>query len=436
MASLCRTALVAGLVLVCLGCTAGLSPAPDDKSLSSGPAGSSRGALVGAPSQDKPMIDRMDRSTIKKALAYERPGEKSVVQQTAGASTGGSVVDSISSSFKQGVDKVGSMFTPAPTKENTDPISLSTKSNPGPDLYVKMARLNEGNGNLEEAERQYQHALKIAPDRLDALVGMGRLRDRQGELDEALKYYQKAIKAHPKEASAYNDLGLCYARNRKYPESIQALKRAVEMQPSKPMYRNNLATVLVESGDNDGAFTQLAVVHGEAGACYNLGYLVYKKGQYDLAAKLFAKALERDPSMTQAGLWLQQTQRAMGSSPPSVQGPGNVATNAPQLPSRMEQPGEAVISQPTGVIASPDGPRRSLPLLEARRSPPGSRPTRQLPPVTGSALSGETEAAPLPPMISSDEAAPAGSTPTQSNLARPSSQRQPLLTAPLPPVTR
>ncbi len=85
-------------------------------------------------------------------------------------------------------------------------------------------------------------------------MAMARLRDRQNRLDEALQYYHRAIQAYPKEAGVFNDLGLCLAKRQMYRDSITAIRKAMQLQPQKPLYHNNLASVLVETGDMEGAY--------------------------------------------------------------------------------------------------------------------------------------------------------------------------------------
>jgi hypothetical protein len=75
-------------------------------------------------------------------------------------------------------------------------------------------------------------------------------------------------------------------------------------------------------------------VHPEAVAHYNLGYFLLKKGQSGDAARQFAIALQRDPTLVQAGQWLQRLQ------PP----PANVAA-APWQPA-SPQPAPASMDLP------------------------------------------------------------------------------------------
>lgn len=349
-------------------------------------------------------------------MAYEGRDTKGSVRQTAGQSP----VTAVSSSIKQGVGKITDFFTPDPVPvSRNDPTSLANASSPGPELYVAMARLSEQTGKGVEAEQQYRKALAMRPDDPDALVGLARLKDRQGRLDEALELYRRAAEAGPSVAAIHNDLGLCCARNRNTPEAVTALRRAVELEPRQKLYRNNLAAVLVESGDNEAAFEHLLAAHGEAAAYYNLGYLVQKKGQTDLARKLFAKAVQKDPSLDEARIWLERLQSAepAGGTPPAA-----IASALRPPASKSPAPTWNPLAQNA---ASPSESRSA-----EQPGPPTLRPqtpagaVRQLPPTDD--RPGSAVAAPLPPSIGRD-----GAKTTEAPLPWPRGSA-PALNAPLP----
>ncbi|MGB9687667.1 tetratricopeptide repeat protein [Thermogutta sp.] len=205
---------------------------------------------------------------------------------------------------KDGLEKVGELLTfTEPVQQAPDPTSLSTKAKPSPRLFVAMARLAEDSGQTENAEQYYQKALQLDPKYLDALLGLGRMKDRQGELEDALSYYSKAVKAYPDSAPAWNHLGLCYARLGRSRDAINAFEKAVNLAPREPRYRHNLATVLVQIGDLSGAMRHLSAVHDEATACYNLGYLLAKKGDNVAALRYFNRALTLRPNFPDALAW-------------------------------------------------------------------------------------------------------------------------------------
>jgi tetratricopeptide (TPR) repeat protein len=138
---------------------------------------------------------------------------------------------------------------------------------------------------------------------LQALLGMARLHDRQGEFAEATRLYERAVQQHPQSATAFNDLGLCFARQQQLDRSIDALTQAIRLKPDRALYRNNIATVLVEQGRLPQAYDHLAAVHPPANAHYNLGFLLSQAAQPAEAVRQFDMALAKDPGLQEAKEW-------------------------------------------------------------------------------------------------------------------------------------
>lgn len=240
---------------------------------------------------------------------------------------------------KSWTDKMGAALkgnsakVAAKPKATPDPL---THGKPGPAVLVAAAQMHEQRGQIEEAEDQYQKALKADPNCLGALVGYAHLEDRRDHFDAATKYYQRAIKAHPKDAAAYNDFGLCYHRRGMLPEANKMLSKAVELRPQRTLYRDNLASVLVEQGKTEEALQQLTMAHGVAVGNYNLGYLLVQKHQESKALAHFRKAAERDPSLAEAQHWVAEL--SGGADRATLAG-----ANDPQQPfartASMSQPG-------------------------------------------------------------------------------------------------
>ncbi|MEX2027190.1 MAG: tetratricopeptide repeat protein, partial [Pirellulaceae bacterium] len=211
----------------------------------------------------------------------------------------------ITKAWKSTSDSVASVFSPKPAtppvlSPENDPTSLSSKTKVSASTYIATGRLLESRQEFVKAQSEYEKAIQAEPKNLTALVSLARLQDRQGNPDQAIVTYQKAVKAHPKSALVHNDFGLCYARKRDLASAVAMLHKAVEMEPSKPNYRNNLATVLVEAGRTDDALKHLRAVHAPAAAHYNLAYLLNHRGQGDLARRHLMQAVQLDPSFAPA----------------------------------------------------------------------------------------------------------------------------------------
>ncbi|HUE74619.1 MAG TPA: tetratricopeptide repeat protein [Pirellulaceae bacterium] len=266
----------------------------------------------------------------------------------------------ITKAWKSTSDSVASVFSPksatAPTlSPKNDPTSLSSKSKISASTYIATGRLLESREEFVKAQAEYEKAIQVEPKNLTALVSLARLQDRQGNPDQAIVTYQKAIKAHPKSALVHNDLGLCYARKRDLASAVAMLHKAVEAEPSKPNYRNNLATVLVEAGRTDDALKHLQAVHAPAAAHFNLAYLLNHRGQSDLARRHLSQAVQLDPTFVRAQEMLAQLDGGAATVEAAVHGPqisaaGPAATqqNSPALSAAPQ-------GSPYGGIAEPEG---------------------------------------------------------------------------------
>ena len=212
----------------------------------------------------------------------------------------------LSSAIKHKTTGLADSLTPKPKViKAVDPTSLSEDPpSISPDVYIASAQLNQFSGNQDKAAEFYNKVLELEPGNLDALIGQGRMLDRQNMYAEAAVYYEKATAHHPTNASAFNDLGLCYARHGEIAKSIRALQIAIKLKPESKLYRNNLATVLVENSQLDEAVKYLADVHGEAVAHYNVGYLLYQRGDGGTARQHFSQAVSINPQLDEARVLL------------------------------------------------------------------------------------------------------------------------------------
>ncbi len=236
--------------------------------------------------------------------------------------------------------KLSSAGQDGKASQSSDPLRLANGPGaPTPALYVSMAKLFEQSGKIEAAAAHLDKALSLNDKDLPALLAYAHLHDRQGQMPAALQKYELACRYHPQAAGAYNDLGLCLARLNRLPDSVGPLRHAISLKPQRKLYRNNLATVFVEMGRVDEAVQELRAVHGDAIAHYNVGFLLQKRGQNQLAMQHFANAARLDPTLTAARQWANHLHR-------SAQ---RVQTQMPQVSPQQTQSYPAVSSRPSPV---------------------------------------------------------------------------------------
>lgn len=289
--------------------------------------------------------DHSKRSLVAPALGYEPPSRAGQIATNVIDGTEAKLAE-IGSAVKSRLKHAGRLLSfDEPVAEASDPTSLSSEAKPSPGLYFATARLSEQSGNPKKAEEYYRRALQLDSRHYESLFGLARLLDRQGRLKEATEYYRRAAQVRPNSPGVFNDLGICFARRQMPAESLGALRQAIALSPSSPLYRHNIATVLVQMGESDAALEQLRAVHDEATAHYNLGYLLQKKGDRQTATAHFAQALRVRPNFAEARAWLD----ALGGAPPSPAsvGSGDEPAEEPQrVASRRESAGRPQFSLP------------------------------------------------------------------------------------------
>ena len=128
----------------------------------------------------------------------------------------------------------------------------------------------------------------------------------------------KRRKSTPRTLSSITTWASATARAKKrFADSAATLNKAVQLAPSNSMYRNNLATVLVEAGHIEEAWSQFAALTTPAVAHYNLAFLLHKRQQDALAVQHLQLALATDATLVDAEDLLFEIQEG-NQSPPAV----------------------------------------------------------------------------------------------------------------------
>lgn len=84
---------------------------------------------------------------------------------------------------------------------------------------------------IDEAKRDYQHALRLRPKYPEALNNLGAVFYAEKDYRKAEKYYRKALRLKPDAASVYSNLGTSYFAHKKVKRGIAAYQRAFALDP-------------------------------------------------------------------------------------------------------------------------------------------------------------------------------------------------------------
>jgi tetratricopeptide (TPR) repeat protein len=117
---------------------------------------------------------------------------------------------------------------------------------------------------FDEAMREYQEAVRLKPDFIEAYYNMGLIYKEQKNYVEALSMFLKVTSISAFDAAqfskTYNEIGICYAEMGQSDQAIEALASAVKISPDSTEFRNNYAFALRTSGNLQEALKEYQAV--------------------------------------------------------------------------------------------------------------------------------------------------------------------------------
>jgi protein O-GlcNAc transferase len=111
--------------------------------------------------------------------------------------------------------------------------------------------------NKNEAEEEFQKALKGNPRSIPVLTEMAELKRSQQKFDEAIAYYTQAAQFDPSNYDIAHGLGVCYTYTQDFPRAIEWLQKAVALDPNSVGSRFALGKALLQNGQFDEAIPEL-----------------------------------------------------------------------------------------------------------------------------------------------------------------------------------
>ena len=144
-------------------------------------------------------------------------------------------------------------------------------------------------------------------DEADRHFHLGVVYHQQGLFDAAIVEYQKAIRLNLNNVEAYNNLGLIYIKQGKLDLAIAEFKRAIEIKLDYAEAHYNLGTIYLEQGKREEAVAALkktiAIDPNDADAHNNLGFAYAKEGRLSEAMLAFQKAIQINPNHPNLTIW-------------------------------------------------------------------------------------------------------------------------------------
>ncbi|NLN92197.1 MAG: tetratricopeptide repeat protein [Candidatus Hydrogenedens sp.] len=170
--------------------------------------------------------------------------------------------------------------------------------------YLRHALACRRSGNLEEAVKYYEMALKSDGDRAAASANLGRLLIEQGQREAGMDMYRSGLEAHPGHSILENNLGYELYRDGHLAEARAHFERAIKNNPRLALARINLGHLLAEEGDLEGALQHYEEAQrlepGDYAAVYNTARIFFALGKTSQAISHYQRAVELMPHAVDA----------------------------------------------------------------------------------------------------------------------------------------
>lgn len=159
-------------------------------------------------------------------------------------------------------------------------------------------------GKLNEAEKIYSKALKVAPKNPDLLQLYGALKKQKGDLLGAEKMLRNSLSINKNQPHVWNNLGNVLQAAGKGPEAVDCYQTAIRQNAQYAEAHFNLGILY----DGESAFIEaerefkkaIAIQPSYAAAFNALGLTLKKVGRLDDAVKAFEGAIKLFPNYAEA----------------------------------------------------------------------------------------------------------------------------------------
>lgn len=188
-----------------------------------------------------------------------------------------------------------------PNKKQTSVSLDATNNKLGlSETMCESARGAFDDGDLDEAFDQYQQALKLAPDSVDARVGLGKVWLEYGEYERAYDEGLAALKKTKTRADVYELIGHAQRLRENYEGALEFYAKALEINPKAYVALYGRAIAYDMLGDTNAALQDfkncLKIAPEFVNAYYDRGVLLANENRLKEAIDDYTKALDRDPN--------------------------------------------------------------------------------------------------------------------------------------------
>jgi Flp pilus assembly protein TadD len=215
------------------------------------------------------------------------------------------------------------MFEKQPAKALSLVQDQITKSPQNADMYDLLADLQLSTGDPKSALTSSEKAMQLNPNDSAAVIAYTRAEVAAGDPAKAVAKWQQWTTAHPTDVQGLTMLGTMQESQGDRDGAMASYKKALALQPEQPVAANNLAYLMVDSGQNLDVALSLAQIARRGmptspNTADTLAWIYYQKGNYASARDLLEEALKTSPNSASIHYHLGMTYKKLSDSADAV----------------------------------------------------------------------------------------------------------------------
>ena len=203
------------------------------------------------------------------------------------------------------INSVIELFSKGEINQALDTVQDLLKDYPKePLLFNISGACHAGLGQLDEAVKDYGHAIAIKPDYAKAHFNLAGALQDLGQLEAAVNSFEKSIKIEPAYAEAHNNLGNVLKELKQDEPAVKSFKQALVIKPDYVEAQFSLGVMLQDLGQLEAAIkcyeAVLVTKPNFADAFNNLATVFLDLGQFNEAVNSYKSALKIKPDFVVA----------------------------------------------------------------------------------------------------------------------------------------
>jgi tetratricopeptide (TPR) repeat protein len=182
------------------------------------------------------------------------------------------------------------------------------------EAFFQFARLEQISGKTREAERHFQKAVSLDPEKDTYRINSAKLFLREGKYDEVLDVLKPLLSRDTVNFSSHDLAAIALINKGEVQEAIEIYNRVLELQPRNLMVHLRLADIYYREDDWDKAKQEYTVLYKDyylhqglrMKVLYRLGKVHFNAGERSMARHYFEEYLNLNPGNREVRTCLEQ----------------------------------------------------------------------------------------------------------------------------------